>query len=262
MFRDHCSPSIVRLPFFIIILFLTSFLWGSCVRGVFQPVNVGREYGDKVPIMVSHLGHSGPHYFLQNILCFDYMCRKGMGKRRAMRAISFEDFKKRVAKNARKGVYKNTVTPPKPVKPDSIPVQKVAEPIVAREPEPSVPAPILKADSLITLNDLLFETNSFKLKGEHFFALDSIATFLKSHPTLEVKVSGHTDSTGTERRNVALSTRRAEVVAQYLIDKGATLDRVSFEGYGSSQPIRENSMEEGRSKNRRVEILISNPKRK
>lgn len=264
MYRDHCSPSIVRLPYFVFALLLTSFLCGSCVRGVFQPVNVGREYGDPVPLMVSHLGHSGPHYFLQNILCFDYMCRKGMGKRKAMRAISFEDYKKRIAKNAKKGMYKKPVTAPTPkvLKPDTIPVQKKAEPVAIVSPAPSVDAPILKADSLITLNDLLFETNSYKLKGEHFFALDSIARFLQAHPTLDVKVSGHTDSTGTERRNVALSTRRAEVVAQYLVDKGAMLDRVSFEGYGSSQPIQGNETEQGRSKNRRVEILISNPKKK
>ncbi len=262
MYRDHCSPSIVRLPLLVFAFGLASFLCGSCVRGAFQPVNVGREYGDPVPLMVSHLGKSGPHYFLQNLLCFDYGCRKGIGKRRAMRAISFNDYKKRIAKNARKGVYKKEIVPSKVARPDTIPVQKVPERIADREPAPSVDAPILKADSLITLNDLLFETNSYKLKGEHFFALDSIGKFLQAHPTLEVKVSGHTDSTGTERRNVALSTRRAEVVAEYLIDKGAMFDRVSFEGFGSSMPIRGNETEEGRSKNRRVEILISNPKKK
>lgn len=179
-----------------------------------------------------------------------------------MRAISFDDFRKRVKKNAKKGVYKKAIAIPKVVKPDTIKIVKEPERIAAQEPSPAVAAPILKADSLIILSEFLFETNSYKLKGEHFSALDSIGKFLLAHPTLEVFVSGHTDSTGSERHNVALSMRRAEVVADYLIDKGALLDRVSFKGYGSSQPIRENETEEGRSRNRRVEILIRNPLKK
>lgn len=229
-------------------------------------MNEGREYGDPVPLIVSHMGKSGPHYFLQNVLCFDYLCRKRMGKRRAMRAISFEDFKKRIKKNAKKGVYQKATPPIKGVKPDTAMIAKVPERIAEPAPVPSVAAPlaptadpILKADSLIILSEVLFELNSYKLNGEHFSSLDSLGLFLLAHPTLEVIVSGHTDTTGTERDNVALSTRRAEVVAEYLVDKGAVFEQVSFEGFGSSQPIRGNETAEGRSKNRRVEILIRNP---
>lgn len=227
-------------------------------------MNEGREYGDPVPLMVSHLGKSGPHYFLQNVLCFDYLCRKGIGKRRAMRAISFADYKKRIKKNAKKGVYKKAIILPRVIKPDTIKIVKETERIAAQKPVPAVADTIriLKADSLIILSEFLFETNSFKLKGEHLSALDSIGKFLLAHPTLEVIVSGHTDTVGSERHNVVLSTRRAEVVAEYLIDKGALFDRVSFKGFGSSQPIRGNETEEGRSKNRRVEILIRNPVKK
>jgi len=231
----------------------------SCTRGAFQPVNKGREYGDPVPLMVSHIGDGSPHYILQNVLCFDYLCRKKAGKKKAMRAISFEDFKKRIRKNAKKGMYKNLTPPRKAVAPDTMLIKKT-EPVVVPAPpiatEPIVSEPILKSDSLITLSDLLFETNSAKLKGEHFAALDSLAKFLQEHPTLEVEVSGHTDNTGTERHNVALSTRRAEAVMDYLVSHGATFDKISFEGFGSSRPIAPNTSDAGRGRNRRVEVKI------
>ncbi len=250
------------MKFTVWALALFALICVSCVRGAFQPVNEGREYGDPVPLMVSHLGNSGPHYFLQDVICFDYLCRKKAGKRKAMKSLSFADFKKRIEKNAKKGKYKQYTPTVKQVRPDTLPVRKEPERIAPPQPAPVAAAPILQADSLITLNEFLFETNSYKLKGQHFASLDSLGKFLRAHPTLEVFVSGHTDNVGTERHNVSLSLRRAETVAEYLIDRGATFDRVTFEGFGSSKPIAGNDTETGRAKNRRVEILISNPQKK
>ena len=268
MVRRVCSSSI---KIFLALSF-SVLLCGACVRGAFSPVNVGREYGNPtLPWMVSHLPkdnqwvmtRTGSHSFLRQILCFDYGCRKMIGRRKALKAISFEDFKKRIRKNAKKGMYKYPAPVIQETKPDTLTVKiesgKIPMPVIV--PERSQ-APILKADSLIILSELLFETNSYKLRGEHFAALDSLGKFLQAHPTLEVSVSGHTDNTGTERHNVTLSTKRAEVVSDYLVDKGAVFDRVSFEGFGSSRPIMGNDTEAGRSKNRRVEILIQNPVKK
>lgn len=229
----------------------------ACSRGVVHPVNTGREYGDPVPIMVSHIGKGSPHYILQNVLCFDYMCRLGAGKKKAMRQISFADFKKRIEKNAKQGKYKNLTPPrPKPAKKDTVKLPKdtvvIAPPAITELPAP----PVLKRDSLIVLSDLLFELNSSKLRDEHIAVLDSLGAFLGSHATVKVFVTGHTDSTGTERHNVGLSTRRAEGVAQYLVDHGGDFDRITFEGFGSSRPIANNRNEEGRRRNRRVEILL------
>lgn len=255
----HLKPWVVAL---------VAIVCSSCVRGAFQPVNTGREYGDKVPIMVSHLSKNNPgnHYPLQQILCFDYMCRKGAGRKRAMRAISFEDFKKRVRQNAKKGVYKDLT--PKPTKvPAPIPAPVIRDSVVAQPPAPVVTQeaperPVLEQDSLITLGELLFETNSHHLRNEHFAGLDSLAGFLIKHPELEVRITGHTDNTGAERHNVALSTRRAEAVAEYLRQHGADFDHITFEGMGSSMPIADNRSSEGRKKNRRVEVLITDPARK
>jgi outer membrane protein OmpA-like peptidoglycan-associated protein len=256
----------VLLPF---ILF--AFLFGACSKAAFTPVNVGREYGNPtMPWVVSHLpeanqwalSRTGHHFFLRKILCFDAGCRQMIGRRKTLRAISFEKYKKRIRKHARDGVY-DRPAPVSRYKPDTASMAKKAVrtiPKVIKPIEPvTVVAPVLKADSLIILNEFLFEINSHTLKTEHYNQLDSISNFLLGHTGLEVSVSGHTDNTGNERHNVALSTRRAEVVAEYLISKGTLDERVTYEGLGSSQPIASNETKQGRSKNRRVEILIRNP---
>lgn len=255
----------------VLMIFILVLVLGSCAKGPFVPVNTGREYGSpKTPSMVSHLPEAnqwalkrtGHHNVFQKILCFNYACRKMIGRRKVLKAISFEKLKKKIRKNAKKGAYKKYVPSNIEIHKGTIVVPGERIEIVDTVIVPMVVAPILKADSLITLNEFLFEINSFKLKVEQLEELDSIAKFLKSHPTLEVNISGHTDNTGSERHNVSLSTRRAEVVAEYLIDKGAVYGRVTYRGYGSSLPIDSNDNETGRRKNRRVEILISNPKEK
>ncbi len=248
-------------------------LCSSCAKHAFVPVNVGREHGDPVPLFVSHipklnqgvLARTPHHFFLRKILCFDYVCRRMIGRNKSLAAISFADFEKRVKKNAKKGAYKKYSpankkvkrdTIAKPITTDTVSVRKDAEPVVTNEKVAAVDAPLLKTDSLITLTEILFETNSAKLKSDHFSSLDALASYLLAHPTLEVSVLGHTDNVGKERNNVLLSTRRAEVVAEYIKNKGVADERVAFEGFGSSRPVTGNETSEGRSKNRRVELLI------
>lgn len=249
----------------ISILILLILLTHACVKRPFIPVNEGREYGNaKTPWVVSHLPEAnqwalrrtGHHHVFQKILCFSYPCRKMIGRRKVLNGISFEAFKKRIKKNAKKGVYDKYKNPRKEkidsirLLPDSVNI------VAASEPPLAIEAPLLKSDSLIVLSDFLFEINSYKLNQNHYAELDSLGKFLQSHPTLIVEISGHTDNTGSERHNVALSARRAEVVAEYLVDEGAWFDKIYFEGFGSSNPIADNATPEGRSKNRRVEILI------
>lgn len=260
------------MRFAIFLSVLLAFVLCSCAERPWVPVNEGREYGSpKTPWVVSHLPEAnqwalkrtGHHHVFQRMLCFSYPCRKMIGRRKVLRAISFDRLKKEIRKNAKKGAYeKYHRTQTKELQVDTVEViVPVDTAIIAKTIRPPVVnSPILKADSLIILSEFLFETNSYALRDEHYAELDSLGSFLGSHPTLEVAVSGHTDNTGTERHNVTLSTRRAEVVAEYLIDHGADYDKVYFEGFGSAQPISSNDTEEGRSANRRVEILIRNPR--
>ena len=104
--------------------------------------------------------------------------------------------------------------------------------------------------------ELLFETNQSTLRSEHFATLNSIADYLVSHPERAVNISGHTDTTGSEQHNLALSKRRADVVAEYLAANGVDSNRVKTFGLGSAKPIDVNTTDEGRKKNRRVELLI------
>jgi outer membrane protein OmpA-like peptidoglycan-associated protein len=216
------------------------------------------------------MARTKPHNIFQQIICFNYVCRRMIGRNKLRQAITFEDYGKQIKKNAKKGVYKNltptvpaTTTPPvKKQKKDTIVVAKDTTRNTKIKPMPIVVSPILKMDSLITLSEFLFETDSYKLKETHYSQLDSLSKFLRRHPTLEVNVTGHTDNTGNERHNVTLSMHRAEAVTQYLINKGVSVEKIFFEGLGSSHPIEGNETETGRSKNRRVEILISNPKKK
>jgi outer membrane protein OmpA-like peptidoglycan-associated protein len=117
-------------------------------------------------------------------------------------------------------------------------------------------APVVKSDSTITLSEVLFEVNSYRLKQELIPTLDSLANFLRKELKSDVNVSGHTDNSGKEDYNLTLSSQRAEVVAGFLLDRGVDPERVNFMGMGSSQPVLPNDTPEGRRKNRRVEILI------
>ena len=229
------------------------------------PNNVGREYGNpKMPLMVSHLAGANKerlkranknsrHSIFGKILCFRRLCRIQSGHSASLRAISFKKFKKKVARNAKKGLYKRTPS-------DSTykrkPVVREVMPVVI-DTATATPTPAIKADSLIILGaELLFETNRSTLRSEHFATLNSIVDYLILHPERSVKISGHTDKTGSEGHNLTLSKRRADVVAEYLVRNGVDINRVETFGFGSAKPLVVNTTAEGRKKNRRVELLI------
>src|SRR5690606_14639089 len=87
--------------------------------------------------------------------------------------------------------------------------------------------------------------------------LDDLITILNKYPDTDVEIQGHTDNTGTEKYNQALSERRASVVSNYLADKGIELQRLSTIGYGLRNTKYSNDTPEDRAKNRRVEFLIT-----
>ncbi len=111
----------------------------------------------------------------------------------------------------------------------------------------------------ITLNmpgNVTFATNSADLNGQFFNVLDGVAMVLKEYEKTVVEVAGHTDSTGSDQYNQALSERRAQTVSNYLANRGILATRLLTVGAGESRPIATNDTPEGRSLNRRVEITI------
>ncbi|TGL77151.1 OmpA family protein [Leptospira yasudae] len=109
----------------------------------------------------------------------------------------------------------------------------------------------------ISLNSVLFDYNSSELKEEAKKELERIASVLKKYGDREIRISGHTDNSGGEEYNRKLSRERALSVLKELRDKqGLEEKRMSYEGYGKSKPIADNSTIQGRQKNRRVDITI------
>lgn len=103
---------------------------------------------------------------------------------------------------------------------------------------------------------ILFATNSSTLNTASRSSLDKFATSLLNNPDTDVKIYGHTDSTGSDAINNPLSQRRAESVYNYIISKGISGNRMESQGFGSSQPVADNNSVSGRAQNRRVEVYI------
>ena len=103
---------------------------------------------------------------------------------------------------------------------------------------------------------ILFASNSSTLNSASRTSLDKFATSLQNNPDTDVKIYGHTDSSGSDAINNPLSQRRAESVYNYLLSKGISGNRIVSQGFGSTQPVSDNSKAAGRTQNRRVEVYI------
>lgn len=106
------------------------------------------------------------------------------------------------------------------------------------------------------LQNIFFDVDKFDLKEKSVTELQKILRFLKENPSLRVEISGHTDNSGSEAYNLQLSQKRAQAVYDYLVSHGVDRARLTPKGYGSNQPIADNTTEEGRQKNRRIQFKL------
>lgn len=106
----------------------------------------------------------------------------------------------------------------------------------------------------LVLEGVTFETASAVLTEEARGILDGVASALVANPDIQVRVNGHTDSTGDRAYNIDLSQRRAESVRAYLVERGVAADRMEARGFGPDEPVATNDTPEGRQANRRVEL--------
>jgi len=114
----------------------------------------------------------------------------------------------------------------------------------------------LKASGHVEVPGIFFDTGKSELKPESDAAVAEIAKLLKADPALKVYVVGHTDSVASLDLNVKLSQARAEAVVQALVTKqGIAADRLIGRGVGPLAPVASNTAEEGRARNRRVELV-------
>jgi outer membrane protein OmpA-like peptidoglycan-associated protein len=114
-----------------------------------------------------------------------------------------------------------------------------------------------KRGLVITLGDVLFNTNKAQLKSGGMRNITKLDDFLKQYPERKVLVEGYTDSTGSEIYNQKLSEKRANAVRTALLDLGISSDRIATRGYGEAFPVADNGTATGRQLNRRIEIIIS-----
>lgn len=112
----------------------------------------------------------------------------------------------------------------------------------------------LNKDGFFAL-DILFDTGKATIKEESKPLIDQVYEMLKANPSLKVSIEGHTDNVGDPQANKTLSENRAKAVVEYLIAKGIPKERLSSKGWGQEMPVADNRKEDGRAKNRRVEIV-------
>ena len=113
--------------------------------------------------------------------------------------------------------------------------------------------------NLIMPNNITFAYDDATLNPSFTSSLNQLAQTMNQYNQTTINVAGHTDSTGSDSYNYNLSRQRAASVANYLISRGVSPNRINAVGYGESSPIASNDNEYGRAQNRRVEITINSP---
>jgi outer membrane protein OmpA-like peptidoglycan-associated protein len=129
-----------------------------------------------------------------------------------------------------------------------------------------VPLVPITSDKPVLLENVFFDLGKSILREESFIELDKLFDFLRKNPTIKIEIGGHTDTRGDDNENLNLSNSRANAVYTYLITKGVGMDRLSFKGYGETQPVvsdasiakmtSEKEKESAHQSNRRTEYKI------
>lgn len=114
----------------------------------------------------------------------------------------------------------------------------------------------IEVGQVVRLNNVYFDFDKWDLRPESFVELDRVVKMLNENPTIEIEMSAHTDSRGSDDYNFKLSDNRARSVMEYILSKGIATSRIISKGYGESKPVVPNDTDENRQLNRRVEFTI------
>lgn len=144
---------------------------------------------------------------------------------------------------------------------DATPTQTTTAPApAAQRTAPQIRTPLIERLETLgsaILQDVQFETGSSALEGQDYATLTTLAAYLKAQPDRRIALVGHTDAEGSLQGNIALSRQRARAAMQQLIDLGVPQAQLEADGVGYLAPIASNLTEEGRTKNRRVEAILT-----
>ncbi|RFF27598.1 MULTISPECIES: OmpA family protein [unclassified Wenzhouxiangella] len=111
---------------------------------------------------------------------------------------------------------------------------------------------------VVTLGDVLFDSGETTLQPEARDHLDDVVRLVEGEPDKQIRIEGHTDSTGSSSANMRISRLRAEAVRDALVEQGIDADRIQAVGMGEDFPIASNESADGRRKNRRVDVILLN----
>ncbi|MEZ4826669.1 MAG: OmpA family protein [Bacteroidia bacterium] len=114
----------------------------------------------------------------------------------------------------------------------------------------------IKVGESINLNNILFDQGKATLRPESKTELEKIVAFMKSNPSAEIELSGHTSAEGDRALNQSLSYQRVKSCKDYIVDKGIDSGRIVAVGFGPDRPVAGNDTEANRAKNRRVEMRL------
>lgn len=114
----------------------------------------------------------------------------------------------------------------------------------------------IEIGTVVRLNNVFFDFDKWNLRPESFVELDRVVKLLSENPAIEIELSAHTDSRGSDEYNFTLSDNRARSVMEYILSKGIDPKRLSSKGYGESKPVVANDTDLNRQLNRRVEFII------
>ncbi len=236
---------------FVVIVFVSGMLF-SCTRPLFVS-----HLSPQGIALTKHHGYPYPkHNYWSRFICFNKQCIGKAEWVNRQKEHRFKGFKKGDGKNP----VKPTEVPDQILLPgDTALVAKNPSDQIIREgklPDQNEPASF-KMERVFILGEVLFELNSAELNPAFVFQLDSLTQLLVSNRNLHARINGYTDNSGSESFNLKLSRDRAKAVSEYLIYKNIEWSRIYYDGLGSSRPIASNNTQEGRRKNRRVEIIIS-----
>ena len=110
---------------------------------------------------------------------------------------------------------------------------------------------------IVNMSDVLFDFNKYTLKSEAREKLAKVSGILLAYPDLKVQVEGYTDNIGSDEYNQKLSEQRADGVREYLVAQSVSDSNVTAKGFGMADPVADNTTNQGRAKNRRVELVVS-----
>jgi len=151
---------------------------------------------------------------------------------------------------------KKMVQKPAPAPVAAQPAPPPPPPQPAPTPAPAPAPPPAKPD--YNFSNIQFEFNSGVLKTTAYPILDKAVVEMKKDPSVKFNLKGYASAEGTDAHNMELSVDRANAVKTYLINSGVNADNLTAKGYGEANPVADNSTEDGRVLNRRVEIRLQN----